>query len=199
MAETKQERLFNYLNGLCQETGCSIGLHTTKGEEKAESICEKGLLVLGGKALEGTLKIRGYAGEFKKADVDWFFDAFQTDHTVVVAIPKLFEAHRVGDNRGGYEPICEFSQFLKAVSTTLQKEFPEFTSKNKEAQVPPQMILGYYDKDYEFTQNPDCWVYEKSDEKDYVKDLEERKEANERKIEISKKLQKSLNGPSFGR
>ena len=198
-----RQNLFEYLNDLCIEKGFSIGFHTTRGQDVAESICQQGLYIEGGRKLEGTLKIRGYAGEFRKEDVNWFFDAFNTDSTVVVAIPPCFEAKRIYDGKGGNEILCGFSLFLE-IASKMGKIFPEFSNEHCHKIVPPQFVLGYYDKDFNFKSNSNCWVYEDhkiGKEKGYVQGLKERIDENHKRIEIGRStlmVPKETKSMSFG-
>ena len=161
---TKQEQLFEYLKVLQQMQAFSLGLHTTTGEATAKSICEIGLLIKG-RPLEGTLKIRGGMDALSPKDLDFFFP--YTDVTVMVAIPASFGTERIDDNLGGNNCLCEFSRYIKYGDNPMFDTDMPITSR-----VPPEFIIGYYDKQYGFVPNDKCKIFSSPEfvsgiEKDY--------------------------------
>lgn len=160
----KQEQLFEYLNTFNQLEGFSLGLHTTDSETKAKSICENGLYMTF-PVIERTVKMRGPMENTTEEDLNWFFP--YTTHTIIVGIPKEFGVGRVGDNLGGDAHFSEFSKILKYIEATGDKErYPEFFDGDKFC-VPSELILGYYDKDFNFVENPKC----KLQDEEYVQSL----------------------------
>lgn len=166
---TKLENIVEYLMTLQQMQPFSLGLHTTSGEEVAKSICSTGLLVKG-RPLEGTLKIRGDMSKLKPEDIDFFFP--YTDVTVMVAIPASFGTERIDDNRGGNDCLCEFSKYVKYSQSPLFETDEPITWK-----VPPEFIIGYFDKGYNFHPNSKCKVFDIDGKfiEDVEKDHKERK------------------------
>ena len=150
------------LEALYHEMPFSLGLHTTT-QKNAKQICEEGLLC-GARALEGTVKLRGDLLEMPDTDLDYFFP--YTDHTVVVVIPKKFDAPRIEDNEGGYKPLCEFSRFFEQAQSVL----PRY-SEGIEGRLPSYYILGYYDKDFRFNFNPNCMLLNQDAKRDYEEDM----------------------------
>ena len=163
---TDQERLMEYLKLLQQIQPFSLGLHTTTGVETAESICENGLFIKGDRVVEGTLKLRGDMSQVEAEDIDFFFP--YTNVTVIVAIPEFFHTPRITDNKGGYEIMCEFSRFIDHVSTMEKKKYPNYTYKDT-SRIPPEFVVGYYDKDFIFVENKKCKMFSDSNTVERIK------------------------------
>ena len=141
----------------------SLGLHTTN-EEAAKAICRKGLKT-GVRALEGTLKIRGDIKQVEESDLRYFFPF--TTHTVVVAIPGMFETPRITDNKGGDESLCEFSKFFKKAKWHLDS----YEDENSMGLLPNYYVMGYYNQEFEFIVNPDCFLYNEESKKKMLEDI----------------------------
>ena len=86
----------------------SIGLHTTSSDQIAQNIMKTGLLT-NARALEGTIKFKGDLSSLDDKELNYFFP--YTDVTVVIIIPSIFKSEIVRDNKGGNEPLTEFSKF----------------------------------------------------------------------------------------
>ena len=153
---TKQEQLFEYLQVLAQMQDFSLGLHTTTGVETAKSVCETGLLIKGTRTVEGTLRLRGDMKQVELVDLNYFFP--YTDVTVIVAIPEFFKTPRITDNKGGYEMLCEFSRFIDYVSVCERQKYPNYAFDNF-PRIPPEFVVGYYDKEYNFVENKSCKMF----------------------------------------
>lgn len=161
--------IFKKLNEIYEENPFSLALHTTY-KANAESICQEGLEERAGRPIEGTIKIFGDCKkEATGKDLEWFFP--YTDSTVIVGIPAIWEASRGGDSRGGSEHTCQFSIFCDTVrGKTHHKAFDGF-SKNGNKLIPPELIIGYYDKSGKMTINESCAFLQK--DSPYLKLLEE--------------------------
>ena len=181
-----QSSLFNTLQMLNEFNNFSLGLHSTKDKETAKLILQNGLNIRCG-VCESTVKFRGSMNDVSKNDIDYFFPG--NNYTVVIAIPSFLKADRITDNLGGDTCLCEFSKFVKATSL-LKNIFPEFYNKNNkslyETIIPSELIVGYYDKDYKFIENPKCRVFEKhvDGKKTYLEDLEERIKNNKSSLDL---------------
>lgn len=151
--------LYNQLAILNEKCQFALGLHTTLGKETCDSICEKGLYT-NHREFEGTVKVHGNFSEFGPEDLDFFFP--YTDHTCIVAIPGCFNTPRIRDNLGGYTCICDFSKFYKHATHYLDG----YTDEKYVNVLPSMYIVGYYDKDYNLTVNPNCYLF---NEENYVK------------------------------
>lgn len=144
----------------------SLGLHTTD-EDSAKKICKTGLKT-GVRALEGTLKFRGDLAQVSAQDLEYFFP--YTTHTVVVAIPKMFDAPRINDNKGGNEPLCEFSKFFKKASWHHQDYQDQ--DNRYHGNLPLCYIMGYYDQNFEFVVNPQCFLYDEKVREKMLEDIQ---------------------------
>ena len=139
----------------------SLGLHTTS-RQNAISIVNFGLMETKCRAIEGTVSFKGDMNQVTEKDLDFFFP--YTDATVIVAIPSQFNAPRIDDNQGGNSPLCEFSKFME-LATIMCDQFPGFSyDKNGMgmALIPTELIVGYYDKDFNLTLNEDCMLYDEN-------------------------------------
>lgn len=179
---TKQD-ILDYLKIKAIDRNCSIALHTTSEKKAAEAICKNGLYETSERALEGTLKFFGRMSQLSASDFDYFFP--YTNYTVVVAIPSQIEANRIKDNLGGNKPICEFSR-LFSFSKIAKNQFPEFFYGTK-IRVPPNLIIGFYDKDFHFYDNP-LSQFSSEDFVRYGQSLRERFDENKDIIELFEKL-----------
>ena len=163
-------KLLTNLNNLYEIQPFSLGLHTTD-EMAAQSICKQGLKT-GVRAIEGTVKFRGDMQQVTDRDLDYFFP--YTTHTVVVVIPKEFDAPRIDDNQGGDMCLCEFSKFFKKASR-VHDDYKD----GYQGLLPSYYILGFYDKDFNFTVNNNCMLFNDDSKEKYLKDVEDVKSAHE--------------------
>ena len=159
-----QELLYDKLMKYYGKLGFSLGLHTTD-ISSARSICRTGLKTHH-RELEGTVSIRGDMKDVKPKDLDFFFP--YTDTTVVICIPHPHEANRVWDNLGGYTPICGFSKMYHKA----QKVLEDFKGPDSPV-LPNYFVLGYYDKDYNFYENPDNLITNEDKHDRYLSQMEE--------------------------
>lgn len=159
-----EEKLLAMLKELYKKSKFSLGLHTTD-EHAAEAICRTGLKT-GARALEGTLKIRGDIQQIVERDLRYFFP--YTTHTVVVAIPGVYNTPRITDNKGGDKPLCEFSKFFKKAQLHLDSYRDEFHC----GLLPNYYVVGYYDQDFRFVQNPECFLFNEETKKQMFADIE---------------------------
>lgn len=157
----KQDLLLEQLKKYYEQEPFSLGLHTTS-QESAKAICKTGLKT-GVRALEGTIKFRGDLQDVCGNDLVYFFP--DTECTVVVAIPKKFDAPRITDNLGGYQPLCEFSQFFEKA----QEALPNYQD-NIQGVLPSYYVLGYYNKDFEFVVNEKCLLIDQEGKKQFEND-----------------------------
>ena len=147
------------LNKLNNINKFSLGLHTTS-KDNAISIVNFGLMETKCRAIEGTVSFKGPMEGVTERDLDFFFP--YTDATVIVAVPSQFNVPRIEDNLGGNKPLCEFSKFME-LATIMRDQFPGFSyDKNGMgmALIPTELIVGYYDKDYNLTINEDCMLFD---------------------------------------
>lgn len=152
------------LKELYKEMPFSVGLHTTN-KESARAILKTGLKT-GARVVEGTIKFRGDLNQVSEKDLDYFFP--YTDHTVIVAIPKVFDAPRIEDNKGGNESLCEFSEFFENAQLFL----PHYSDGLVGGVLPNYYILGYYDKEFKVIYNQDCMLFNKVKKEQFKKDVE---------------------------
>ena len=165
------EKILDVLQQLYEIEKFSLGLHTTD-KVSAELICKTGLKT-GVRSLEGTVKLKGDLSQVSEKDLNYFFP--YTTTTVAIAIPQMFDAPRIMDNKGGYEPLCEFSSFFNKA----QHHLSAYRSNSIEGLLPNYYILGFYNKDFEFVVNPECFLY---DEKAKAKMLEDIKFVQAQKV-----------------
>ncbi len=164
----KYANVLNRLYDIYEKNGFSLGLHTTS-RASAQEICKTGLEERGCRTIEGTVKIFGdVAKDVQLEDLDWFFH--YTDATVIVAIPSMWEASRGGDSKSGNEHTCQFSVLCDAVINPPHPIFKGF-SRNGRCCIPPELIVGYYDKDGNLTINPQCALLQENSP--YIQQLEE--------------------------
>ena len=165
----KYANVLNRLYDIYEKHGFSLGLHTT-AKANAQEICETGLEERGCRTIEGTVKIFGdVAKDVQLEDLDWFFP--YTNATVIVAIPSMWEASRGGDSKSGNEHTCQFSVFCDAVHTNPPHPIFAGFGKNGRKRIPPELIVGFYDKDGNLTINPQCALLQENSP--YLKQLEE--------------------------
>ena len=167
MDKLKAEKLLEELDKYYDLQHFSLGLHTTN-LQRSQAICNEGLLT-GARALEGTIKFRGDLQQVQANDLNYFFP--YTDHTVIIAIPSQFSAPRIEDNQGGYEPLCGFSRFFKKAENILPNH-----NRGSDGVLPNYYILGYYNKDYELTINPQCLLINEDTKNQFRKDVNTVKE-----------------------
>jgi hypothetical protein len=147
--------LYLNLKLLNQDDNLSLGLHTTDEEDKAKSICENGLLIKYRRAMEGTVAPIGKISNLKEEDLNYFYKF--NDYTIVVAIPPQFETENIKErNAGGYVPLTEFSKFLHILGLRRKAENDKYEIffKDDILRIPPEMIVGYYDQNFNFVENP---------------------------------------------
>lgn len=163
---SNEGKILQALKELYEIEKFSLGLHTTD-EDAAKAICKTGLKT-GVRALEGTLKIRGDLSQVEEKDLRYFFP--YTTHTVVVAIPEMFETPRIADNKGGDVSLCEFSKFFKKAKWHLKGYQEE--GKGWGGLLPNYYVMGYYNQEFEFVVNPECFLYNEESKKKMLKDIE---------------------------
>lgn len=161
---SNEGKILQTLKDLYQIEKFSLGLHTTD-EEAAKAICKTGLKT-GVRALEGTLKIRGDLRQVEERDLRYFFP--YTTHTVVVAIPEMFETPRITDNKGGDEALCDFSRFFKKARWHLDS----YEDESAMGLLPSYYVMGYYNQEFEFFVNPECYLYNEESKKQMLEDIQ---------------------------
>lgn len=161
---SNEEKILQTLKELYEIEKFSLGLHTTD-EEAAKAICKTGLKT-GVRALEGTLKIRGDLKQVDASDLRYFFP--YTTHTVVVAIPGMFDTPRITDNKGGDESLCDFSKFFRKAKWHLDN----FQDEHSRGVLPSYYVMGYYNQEFEFVVNPDCFLYNEESKKQMMEDIQ---------------------------
>lgn len=188
------------LNEVYKTNPFSLGLHTTS-QENAESIVKNGLFERCGRTLAGTVRIFGdVKNDVTIEDLDWFFH--YTDATVIVAIPSFFKTERERESMGGQYHTSEFSVFLDCASTGMlecAKKANEELGQSTESifsdginfRIPPELILGYYDREGQLKLNENCVMLQKDSK--FLKNVEEiyRDENNQIRIDILKQLEKN--------
>lgn len=198
--DDKYSNILGTLNEIYKVNPFSLGLHTTS-QANAESIVKNGLFERSGRTLAGTVRIFGNVkNDATTDDLDWFFH--YTDATVIVAIPSFFETGRERESMGGQYHTSEFSVFLDCASSGVlecAKEANEELGQSTESifshginfKIPPELILGYYDREGQLRLNENCTMLQKDSK--FLKNIEEiyRDEHNQSRIDIFKQLDKN--------
>jgi len=181
--------ILNGLREIYKENKFSLGLHTTSSQN-AKSIVKNGLEERYGRTLEGTVKLFGDAkNDVELGDLDWFFP--YTDATVMVAIPSIFKVGRGLDADGGNKHTCDFSIFVTlAKYGSFGDKVKEIFSRNGRLTIPPELIIGYYNKQGNLSINEKCALFYKNHP--FIKQLEEiyKDEKNKGFIDFYKTMNK---------
>lgn len=166
---SKYSHILEILRKIYKENKFSLGLHTTN-HYSASSIIQSGLEERSGRTIEGTVKFFGDAQkDVKLGDLDWFFP--YTNSTVIVAIPAIFKIERDLDSESGNKHTCDFSLFVEmAKNGHLGENAKSIFSNDGKISIPPELIVGYYDKLGSFTLNEKCELLNKNSE--FIKQIE---------------------------